>query len=101
MQAEWYHRLTEEPSGPVVAMGGPRPDTSRNVNGLRHAVSLLIETRGADLGRTDLQRRVHGQIVAVTSILQQRGGARAADLHKLRGFVDSDVAAQACKGERW
>ena len=93
---DWYHRLIDGP-GTVVTMGGTRPDTSRNVNGLRQAVSLLIETRGSDLGRRDLQRRVHGQIVAATSILQS-AALRATDLRKLRNFVDSDVSAKACKG---
>ncbi|WP_418319498.1 M14 family metallopeptidase [Piscinibacter sakaiensis] len=96
LSAEWYHVLQQEPPG-VVAMGGPRPDTSRNVNGLRHAVSLLIETRGSDLGRRNLQRRVHGQVVAAASILRS-AAARAGDLQKLRGFVESDISAKACKG---
>ncbi len=97
LNVDWYHRMTRDSSGTVVAMGSLRPDNSRNVNGLRHAVSMLIETRGSDLGRRDLQRRVHGQMVAATSILQS-AALRAADLRKLRSFVDSDVSAKACKG---
>ncbi len=97
LNVDWYHHLADRGSSTVVAMGSVRPDTSRNVNGLRHAISLLIETRGSDLGRRDLQRRVHAQIVAATSVLQS-ATVRAGDLRKLRNFVDSDVSAKACKG---
>ncbi|MEO8279859.1 MAG: M14 family metallocarboxypeptidase [Ideonella sp.] len=97
LSVDWYHYLVNEGASPVVTMGGTRPDTSRNVNGLRQAISLLIETRGSDLGRRDLQRRVHGQIVSATSILQS-AVLHASDLRKLRSFVDSDVSAKACKG---
>lgn len=97
LSVDWYHHLVEEGNATVVAMGSTRPDTSRNVNGLRQSISLLIETRGSDLGRRDLQRRVHGHVTAATSILQSTA-VRAADLRKLRTFVDSDVSAKACKG---
>ncbi len=97
LSVEWYHYLSADGPGNVVSMGSPRPDTSRNVNGLRNAISLLVETRGSDLGRRDIQRRVHGQVVAATAILQS-SAQRAADLQKLRSFVDSDISAKACKG---
>ena len=79
-------------------MGGIRPDNARNVNGLRHAVSLLIESRGLGLGRSHLQRRVHSHVVAATSILNS-AVQRAADLQKLRRFVDAEVGSQACQGQ--
>ncbi|WP_157548974.1 M14 family metallopeptidase [Piscinibacter sakaiensis] len=98
LSSDWYHvgqpGLRDRP----VAMGGVRPDTLRNVGGLRHAVSLLIETRGKGLGRAHLGRRVHAQLVAAASVLQS-AATRAADLQKLRRFVDTDVAARACRGD--
>jgi hypothetical protein len=65
---------------------------------LRNAVSLLVETRGGGLGRTDLKRRVQAQVVATTSVLASAAN-HAADLVKLRQFVDREIASLACKGE--
>ncbi|MGK2900347.1 MAG: M14 family metallopeptidase [Burkholderiaceae bacterium] len=98
MSSEWYHTTSADPNDRKVAMGGVRPDTARNVNGLRNAVSLLVETRGAGLGRVHLLRRVQTQVTAIGSVLRS-AAERAADLQKLRRFVDAEVAAQACQGD--
>jgi hypothetical protein len=98
LSADWYHVLSGEGNDRTVSMGSLRPDNSRNVAGLRHAVSLLIESRGIGLGRQHIERRVHSQVVAATSVLNL-AAQRAGDLQKLRRFVDSEVSAQACKGE--
>jgi hypothetical protein len=98
LTSEWYYTSSSDPADKKLAMGGVQPDNGRNVNGLRNAVSLLIETRGADLGRAHLLRRVHTQVVAITSVLNN-AAARAEDLQKLRRFVDADVAAKACRGD--
>jgi hypothetical protein len=97
LSADWFHTL---PAGDDkrVAMGGARPDNGRNVQGLRHAVSLLVETRGVGLGRAHLARRVHTHVVAVTSVLGS-AAARADDLIKLRRFVELEVSSLACSGE--
>ncbi len=98
LSAEWYYTTSTDVADKKVSMGGVQPDTGRNVNGLRNAISLLIETRGVGLGRVHLARRVHTHVVAVTSVLTS-AAARAPDLAKLRRFIDADVAAQACKGQ--
>jgi hypothetical protein len=98
LSVEWYHTTSADPADRQVSMGGAQADTARNVFGLRNAVSLLVETRGAGLGRAHLARRVRSHVAAVESILAS-AARRSADLLKLRQFVAADVAAQACRGE--
>ena len=98
LSSEWYHTTSSDPTDKKLSMGGVQPDSGRNVNGLRNAVSFLVETRGADLGHAHLLRRVHTHVTAITSILQS-SAARAEDLQRLRRFVDAEVAAKACQGE--
>jgi Zinc carboxypeptidase len=95
---EWYYTSSTDGADKKVSMGGVQPDTGRNVNGLRNAVSFLIETRGIGLGATHLQRRVHTHVTAITSVLKS-AAARADDLRKLRRYVDAEVTAKACKGD--
>lgn len=98
LSADWYHTSMNDPADRTIAMGSIRPDNARNVGGLRHAVSLLIETRGGGLGREHLQRRVHSHLVAAANILNS-AAQRAGDLQKLRRFVESEVGSQACQGQ--
>lgn len=97
LTAQWYYTTSQDPQDLSLAMGGIRPDTGRNVNGLKNAVSLLIETRGIGLGRTHIQRRVHTHVVAVRKVLEQTA-ARAGHLNQVRSFVARDAASQACRG---
>jgi hypothetical protein len=98
LTSEWYHTTSSDPADKKVSMGGVQPDTGRNVNGLKNAVSLLIETRGAGLGRLHLRRRVHTHVTAIGSLLSS-AAERSADIVKLRQFVDQEVSAKACQGE--
>lgn len=98
LSADWYYTSSADLADRSVSMGTPWPDTARNVNGLRHAISFLIETRGAGLGHHHIQRRVHAQVTAAASLLAS-ASARAADLQKLRSFVDQDTSAKACSGD--
>ncbi len=98
LTSDWYHTLPSSPQERKVSMGAPRPEMGRNAGGLRHAVSLLVETRGSDLGRTHFARRVHTQVLAIESILGS-AALRADDLVKLRRFVETETVAQACSGE--
>jgi enamine deaminase RidA (YjgF/YER057c/UK114 family) len=95
---EWYYTLAEDPADHKVSMGSLSPAIGRNADGLKNAVSLLVETRGRGIGRTDFKRRVDVAVVAVRNVLGN-AAAHAADLVKLRQFVDRDVAAAACQGE--
>jgi hypothetical protein len=98
LTSEWYYTTSADLSDRKVSMGGTNADVARNVNGLKNAVSILIETRGIGIGRLHLARRVHTHVTAITSVLSSTAG-RAADLGKLRGFVESEVASLACQGE--
>ena len=79
-------------------MGGSQPETSRNVDGLKNAISLLVESRGADIGRLHIQRRVHTHVTAITSVLGSTA-QRAIELGQLRPYIEKEVSAQACRGE--
>ena len=98
LSGDWAATTSADPADRRVSMAGVGPQIGRNAAGLRHAVSLLVETRGGGLGRADLKRRVQAQLVAVRSVLAS-AAAHAGDLAKLRTFVERDVAAKACQGE--
>lgn len=98
LTSEWYYTTSTDPQDRRVSMGGTQPDTGRNVNGLKNAVSLLVETRGVGIGRLDIQRRVHAQVTALSSALRSTA-ERAGNLEQVRSFVVRDTAAQACRGQ--
>lgn len=97
MTVEWYYSNPSTPGDLRMAMGGVQRDTARNVYGLRHAVSLLLESRGVGIGRLHLARRVHSQVVSMATVLRQ--AARHADeLASLQAAADAKVMAAACGG---
>ncbi len=98
LSSEWYYTTSSDLNDKKLSMGGTQPDTGRNVNGLKNAVSILIETRGVGIGRLHLKRRVYTHVTAMASILQSAAD-RGADLQKLRQYVDAEVSAQACQGQ--
>ena len=98
LSTEWYHGTSADMADRTVFMGGPEPVTSRNVEGLKNAVSVSVHSRGANLGRLHLQRRVHTHVIAITSILGSTA-QRARDLNQLRPYLDKEVAGFACKGQ--
>jgi hypothetical protein len=94
----WYHTSSTDPKDGVVSMGGVQPDTGRNVYGLRHAISVLIETRGIGLGRAHFARRVHSHVVASLAVIQS-SAAQGADLVAAVKAAGQATAAQACQGD--
>ncbi|MDR3453302.1 MAG: M14 family metallopeptidase [Rhodoferax sp.] len=98
LSSEWYYTTSTNPDDKLVSMGGTQPDTERNVGGLENAVSLLIETRGVGIGRLHIQRRVHTDVTAITSVLNSTA-RRANDLLQLRSYVEREVSAKACNEE--
>jgi len=97
LSAEWYYTNPTAPGVLRLSMGGVQPDTGRNVNGLRHAISLLLESRGVGIGRLHLARRVHSQVVAMTAVLRQ-AAVHADSLRELQAGADAEVMAAACGG---
>lgn len=98
LSTEWYYTTSGDLQDKKISMGGAQPDTGRNVNGLKNAVSLLIETRGVGIGRLHIQRRVHTHVVAMSSVLASTA-QRASELTQLRPYLDKEVSLQACKDE--
>ncbi|MEO6015703.1 MAG: M14 family metallopeptidase [Polaromonas sp.] len=98
LSSEWYYTTSTDLADRKISMGGTQPDTGRNVNGLKNAVSLLIETRGVGIGRLHIQRRVHTHVTALSSVLASTAH-RASELTQLRPYLEKEISAQACKGE--
>lgn len=113
-EREWLHRpitdsltqagqrvdwaYTASADDKLLSMGSPAPTSLHNVAALKNLPSLMVQSRGADLQRLHIQRRVHTQVTALTAALNDTI-ARAADLAKVQSFVVRDVASQACKGQ--
>jgi hypothetical protein len=94
----WYHTSSADRADRVVSMGGVQPDTGRNVFGLRHAVSILIETRGVGLGRAHFARRVHAHVLAGLAVI--RVAARDGDqLIQATQAAGQAAADKACQGD--
>ncbi|MDB5743723.1 MAG: peptidase carboxypeptidase [Polaromonas sp.] len=98
LSAEWYHTTSKDMADKKVSMGDSQPDTLRNAQGLKNAVGLLVETRGADIGRLHIQRRVHTHVTAITSVLGSTA-QRANELGQLLPYIEKEVSALACKGQ--
>ena len=98
LTTEWYYTTSSDLADKQVSMGDSQPDSSRNVSGLKNAVSLLIQSRGTGLGRLHIQRRVHTHVTAISSVLASTA-QRTAELNQLRPYIDKAVSAQACKDE--
>ena len=98
LSSEWLYTLSSEPNDVQLSMGDARPESARNVNGLKNAVSLVVESRGIGLGHTHIQRRVHTHVTAITSALHS-SIERAESLEQVRSFVVRDISAQACRDQ--
>ena len=98
LSSDWLYTLSDEPNDVQLAMGDARPESARNVNGLKNTVSFAIESRGIGLGHTHIQRRVHTHVTAITSALNSTI-ERADSLEQVRSFVVRDTSAQACRDQ--
>lgn len=96
LSTDWSHSTSSRPEDLRVSLGSTQPDTGLNVQGLKNMVSVQIESRGAGMGRTHIQRRVHTQITAIASALRATA-ERASSLEQVRSFVVRDTIALACR----
>ena len=99
LTVDWFHANPDTPGDRRLSMGGPQPDTVRNVQGLRNAVGILLETRGAGIGRAHLrapraQPRGGGEEPAA-----QRGRARRCAAGAADGSWTRRWPASACRGD--
>lgn len=96
LRVDWSYEATGKNGSTGFAMGTLHPTSLRNASSLKNVVSMGVESRGSDLGRTHLQRRVHSHIKTMTAVLQS-AAQRGTDLRKVNAFVTRDVASQACR----
>lgn len=96
LSSDWYVTTAADPQALALSMGSIAPDTLRNASALRNSLGLMVRSRGVGIGRTHLQRRVHSQVVAVSSALRSTS-ERASELAQVQSFARRDIAAQACR----
>ena len=92
-----YHTASPDPKDLSVSMGGVNADTGRNVGGLRHAISLLLETRGVGVGRAHYARRVQSHMLAALAVIET-AAADGPALVRLQRDAGADAATLACRG---
>lgn len=96
LSSDWYATTASDPKVLTWSMGSIAPDTLRNASALRNSIGLMVRTRGVGIGRTHLQRRVHSEVVAISSALRSTA-ERASELNQVQSFVRRDISAQACR----
>jgi hypothetical protein len=62
LSSDWYYTTSQDLQDKSISMGSVAPDSLRNVSGLKNSVGYLVSSRGSDLGRAHIQRRVHDLI---------------------------------------
>lgn len=98
LSSDWYYSTSNSQQDKTISSGTLAPDTLINISALKNAVSYGISSRGSDLGRAHIQRRVHSLVVGATGALHA-SAERANNLTQVRSFVSRDVASQACRKE--
>lgn len=92
---EWYYETSAQASDRSLSMANAAADSLSNTSTLKNAASLLIASRGSDLNRLHIQRRVHSLVTATNSVLRS-AASKAKNLNQVESFVTRDIASQAC-----
>lgn len=95
LSSDWYYTTSQDLQDKSISMGSLAPDSLRNVSGLKNSVGYLVSSRGSDLGRAHIQRRVHTLVTASTRMLHS-SAERAKDLTQVQAFVARETASLAC-----
>ena len=95
LSSDWYYTTSQELQDKSISMGSLAPDSLRNISGLKNSVGYLVSSRGSDLGRAHIQRRVHTLVTASTRMLHS-SAERAKDLTQVQAFVARETASLAC-----
>lgn len=95
LSSDWYYTTSQDLQDKSISMGSLAPDSLRNVSGLKNSVGYLVSSRGSDLGRAHIQRRVHTLVTAATRMLHS-SAERAKDLTQVQAFVARETASLAC-----
>lgn len=98
LRTDWYFAPAADSSAPRVEPDSLLPETARNISALENAIGFVVSSRGKDLGRAHLQRRVHTQVVAMSSLLRSTA-ERASNLEQVRSFVARDISSLACRSQ--
>lgn len=96
LRVDWVYSASS--SDKTLRMASPAPTSLHNISALKNTPSLTVQSRGADLQRTHIQRRVHTLVTAMGAALNDTI-ARSADLAKVQSFIARDIASQACSGQ--
>ena len=93
---EWFFQPSPEPEDKSLSMASLNPDTLINASSLKNSAALLIASRGSDLGRMHIQRRVHSLVTATTAALRATA-EKSRNLLQVESFVSRDISALACR----
>ena len=93
---EWYYEPSTQAGDKSLSMASTAADSLSNTSTLKNAASIMVASRGSDLNRLHIQRRVHSLVTATNSALRS-AAAKAKNLHQVESFVTRDVASQACR----
>ncbi|WP_245587354.1 M14 family metallopeptidase [Comamonas composti] len=93
---EWYYSTSADLQDKALSMGSIAPTNLRNTSGLKNSAALTISSRGSDLGRAHIQRRVHTLVTSVSRSLLNTA-ERAKELNQVQTFVARDTASMACR----
>ena len=95
LSSDWFYTTSQDLQDKSISMGSLAPDSLRNVSGLKNSVGYLVSSRGSDLGRAHIQRRVHTLVTAATRMLHS-SAERAKDRTQVQAFVARETASLAC-----
>lgn len=98
LRSDWFFAAQPDARDARVQAGSVLPETVRNLSALKNAVGMVVSTRGVGIGRAHIQRRVHTQVVALSSLLRSTA-EHSASLEQVRSFVARDTSALACRGQ--